>query len=74
MILYDRLIGLAAGSRNGQIAALHDQARALELLAKALRHEAERLSAEGAQDKFKEWVESVEKPANPPAFYDVFKN
>lgn len=76
MILYDRLIGLAAGSREGQIAALHDQARALELLAKALRHEAERLSAERARDKFKEWVKSVEKPvpAKVPAFYDVFKN
>ena len=74
MILYDRLIGLASGSRDTQIAALHDQARALELLAKALRHEAERLSVERARDKFKEWVESVEKPAKPPAFYDVLKN
>lgn len=57
MILYDRLVGLSSGSREEQIAALHDQARALELLAKALRHEAERLSIERARDKFKEWVE-----------------
>lgn len=58
MILYERLIGLSSGSRDMQIAALHDQARALELLAKALRHEAERLSVERARDKFKEWVEA----------------
>jgi hypothetical protein len=56
-MIYDRFIGLSSGSRTDQITALHDQARALELLAKALRHEAERLDAERARDTFKEWLE-----------------
>jgi len=67
MILYDRIIGLASGSREEQITALHDQARALTLLARALRNEADRLAGEtrGIAPAKKEKISE---------FYDVFKN